>query len=68
MFSPLREQATRGRLMAMLRTPQRVAVAASRKFSSAPESRRADVLLDPPFHSREMGRQLRHLQLGLILG
>ena len=48
MVWPLRKQATRGRLMAIMGTLQRTAVAASRKFSSVPELRRADVFLDPP--------------------
>ena len=48
--------------MAIVGTLQRAAMAASRKFSSAPESRRADVFLDPPHHCRETGRQVQHLE------
>ena len=62
MFWPLREQATRGRSTAMVGTPQRAAVAVSRKLSSVPESRRAEVFRAPPLHSRETGRQVRLLE------
>ena len=59
MFWPLRELATSGRETSTRGMPQRTAVSASNKLSSAPESRRADVFWVPPSQSRITGRQVR---------
>ena len=60
-FWLLREWATWGCETSSRGMPQRVAAPASRKLSSAPESRRADVLLLPPLQSSITGRQVRLL-------
>ena len=58
-FCPLRDLATRGLETSRRGTPQHAAVSASRKLSSAPESRSADVFRTSPDNSRVTGRQVR---------
>ena len=56
MCCPLRELATSG---LETYTPQWAAVSASKKLSSAPESRSAEVFWAPPGHCRVTGRHVR---------
>ena len=67
MLWPLRELATSGRETSTRGIPQRAAVSASKKLSSAPKSSRADVFWVPPGQSRVTGRQVLFLVVDSVL-